>query len=128
MNGSLFDRLTNTENLIIDEDESIRRHLLRLLTARAGSVQALPDYGLPDLNNLLLSKAELLRAICLAIQTCISKYEPRLIDSKVSALPSSDTSINLVFNIQAQKLNTDGSSAPWRWNIMLNGQNVQESS
>lgn len=44
MAGSLFDRLTRgDEGARMSEDESIRLHLLRLLTARQGSVQALPD-------------------------------------------------------------------------------------
>lgn len=128
MNGSLFDKLINTNGAKIDEDESIRRHLLRLLTARAGSVQALPDYGLPDLNNLHLSKAELLNAICLSIQNCIIKYEPRLTEPKVSSLAISNNSINLIFSIQAKKVNTDGTSLPWKWNVTLNGQNFQENS
>lgn len=128
MDGSLFDKLTNKSGIKIDEDESIRMHLLRLLTARAGSVQALPDYGLPDLNDLHLSKTELLNTICAYIQECIAKYEPRLTRSKVSALPVPDSSMNLIFNIQAERMNDDGTSSPWKWNVTLNGQNVQEHS
>ncbi len=50
MPGSLFERITlGTAGERMDEDESIRRHILRMFTARQGSVQALPDYGLPTL-------------------------------------------------------------------------------
>ena len=69
MAGSLFDRLTRgDEGARMSEDESIRLHLLRLLTARQGSVQALPDYGLPDLNDLTLSRAELILETCRAVK------------------------------------------------------------
>jgi type VI secretion system protein len=34
---------------------SVAAHLGRMLSTRAGSVQTLPDYGLPDLNDMRLS-------------------------------------------------------------------------
>ena len=77
MAGSLFDRLTRgDEGARMSEDESIRLHLLRLLTARQGSVQALPDYGLPDLNDLTLSRAELILETCRAVKNAFNAMSP----------------------------------------------------
>ena len=34
---------------------SVANHLAKMLSTRVGSVQTLPDYGLPDLNDMRLS-------------------------------------------------------------------------
>ena len=55
--GSLFERLggdTRKRSESSREDcamDSVAAHLAKMLSTRAGSVQTLPDYGLPDLNN-----------------------------------------------------------------------------
>lgn len=126
MAGSLFDRLTRgDEGARMSEDESIRLHLLRLLTARQGSVQALPDYGLPDLNDLTLSRAELILETCRAVKKCIQRYEPRLTDVEVSHQALPESLFAMGFRIAALKVNSDGTTAPWQWSISLNGDKVR---
>lgn len=126
MAGSLFDRLTRGEaGARMDEDESIRRHLLRMLTTRQGSVQALPDYGLPDLNDLSLSRAEVVRQCCLAIEKCIARYEPRLREAKVMHVSVDEGKLNMAFRIEAIREDSDGMQVPWRWSVVMDGDQVR---
>ena len=126
MAGSLFDRLTRgDEGARMSEDESIRLHLLHLLTARQGSVQALPDYGLPDLNDLTLSRAELILETCRAVKKCIQRYEPRLTDVEVSHQALPESLFAMGFRIAALKVESDGTTAPWQWSISLNGDKMR---
>jgi type VI secretion system protein len=126
MPGSLFERLTlgdTADNM--DEDSSIRQHLLRMFTARQGSVQALPDYGLPDINDLTLSRAELIKETCNAIQECITRYEPRLFDVEVSYRPLPDETFAMGMHISAMKYDEQGRLQPWQWEISLDGDKMR---
>lgn len=105
--GSLFERLDGDsarrragwkqERAIMD---SVASHLARMLSTRAGSVQALPDYGLPDLNDQRLSLHDTLQQARLAIQRFITAYEPRLSQVRVTALPRSEDPQRLAFAIE----------------------------
>jgi len=126
MAGSLFDRLTLGESGVrMSDDESIRYHILRMFTARQGSVQALPEYGLPDINDLTLSRADLINETAVAVKRCIETYEPRLtmVDVHYYALPESPFTMG--FQISAMKYGEDGELRPWRWDISINGETVQ---
>lgn len=128
MEGSLFDRITRgLAEPPVDEDESIRLHLIRMFTARQGSVQSIPDYGLPDLNDLTLSRAELINETCMAIQKCIEKYEPRLSCVKVTHLPSGDpsTAFAIEVRITAIKLGIHGTNNLWDYGLFLDGNKVR---
>jgi type VI secretion system protein len=128
MSGSLFERLTRGEaGLNMDEDESIRKHLLRMFIARQGSVQALPDYGLPDLNDLTLSRADLIRETCEALKTCINRYEPRLVDADVVYRAMPDSSFLLGFHISAMKFDSQGKLHPWQWDVSFEGDKMRGS-
>lgn len=126
MAGSLFDRLTRREaGLRMDDEESIRLHLLRMLMTRQGAVQALPDYGLPDLNDLTLSRAEVVRQCCTAIESCIAKYEPRLRGVKVRHVPLDDGRFAMGFLIEAMRLDATGGLEEWRWSVVMDGDQVR---
>jgi type VI secretion system protein len=117
---SLFERLTmGPLAQSIDEDESIRNHLLRLLTTRQGTVMALPDYGLPDLNDLAYSKSELLAKSCRTISNCISRYEPRLTNVIVQIISDSENPLNVAFSISARKKTDTFETKAWQWVISL---------
>ncbi|UQZ90378.1 type VI secretion system baseplate subunit TssE [Deltaproteobacteria bacterium Smac51] len=122
MPGSLFERLTSPPDAAeIDEDESIRRHIERMLTARRGSVQALPDYGLPDLNDLSYSKSDLLAECCRFIAESLENYEPRLTRVKVEPQAGMDDPLTLAFTINAFKTDEHGNLIPWNWTVPLGG-------
>jgi type VI secretion system protein len=71
-----------------------------MLSTRAGSVQTLPDYGLPDLNDMRLSLHESLNQARLAIERFIEAYEPRLSNVRVSSGPPNDDQLRLSFSIE----------------------------
>lgn len=130
MAGSLFDRMTlGAAGLAMDEDESIRLHIERMFISRQGSVPTLPDdYGLPDLNDLTLSKYELAQKNCHAMTECIKKYEKRLVNPEVHEKTEQDKPFIQQFEIIAHKENTDGALTPWRWVMTFeNGRVVKRS-
>ncbi len=122
MAGSLFDRLTRGHaGLCMDDDESIRLHLLRMLTTRQGAVQSLPDYGLPDLNDLSMSRAEVILQCCAAISSCVAKYEPRLIAVDVQYVQQEDAQFTMAFRIKATRVDDSGAHVPWQWSVAMDG-------
>jgi type VI secretion system lysozyme-related protein len=126
MGGSLFERLTLGEaGAYIDEDESIRNNLTRMLTARQGSVQAAPDYGLPDLNDLTLSRAELILENCAAIKSCIDAYEPRLHEAVVQHVELEGMHFTQGFHISALKQDRAGRLVPWSWTFTVDGEKLR---
>jgi type VI secretion system protein len=103
--GSLFERLGGLPvDRSSDREESVRdsvaAHLSKMLSTRAGSVLALPDYGMPDLNNMNLSLHEALTQGRRDVQSFIAAYEPRLSDVSVSSAPNEDNPLNLAFVIE----------------------------
>jgi type VI secretion system protein len=128
MAGSLFDRMALGEaGTAMDEDESIRLHIERMFTSRQGSVPTLPDdYGLPDLNDLTLSKFELSQKNCRIMAACISKYEPRLVDPQVSEKQVQEHPFVQGFVISAQKYDAEGRLSPWRWEMTLENGRIRK--
>jgi type VI secretion system protein len=56
----------------------VQEHLLRLLNTRKGSLSYLPDYGLPDLNEVYQQLPESMGFLVSAVKDLIIHYEPRL--------------------------------------------------
>jgi type VI secretion system protein len=106
--GSLFERLggATTErtgwSLEVSAMASVAAHLSKMLSTRAGSVQTLPDYGLPDLNDMRLSLHDSLQQARVAIERFIEAYEPRLTQVRVGSLPLHHDPLTLSFAIQGQ--------------------------
>ena len=104
--GSLFERLggeTQQRSGLSREASilaSVAAHLAKMLSTRAGSVQTLPDYGLPDLNDMRLSLHDALTQAREAIEEFIERYEPRLSQVQVTALPNDGDSLRLAFSLQ----------------------------
>jgi len=104
--GSLFERLggeaasrtcLNHEGHVM---ASVAAHLAKMLSTRAGSVQTLPDYGLPDLNDMRLSLHDALSQAREAIRGFIEAYEPRLSQVQVVSLPGGHDPLKLAFIIE----------------------------
>lgn len=104
--GSLFERLAgevHPRGSLSHVDAvaaSVSRHLTRMLSTRAGSVQTLPDYGLPDLNDMRLSVHDALQQARTAIERFIERHEPRLSKVRVIALPRNHDPLYLAFAIE----------------------------
>ena len=104
--GSLFERLNGDAQLRKGNSleacamASVAAHLAKMLSTRAGSVQTLSDYGLPDLNDMRLSLHDSLSQARLAIETFIEAYEPRLSNVRVISLPRDHDQLRLAFSIE----------------------------
>jgi type VI secretion system protein len=104
--GSLFERLggdAGKRHGWSREDSamaSVAAHLAKMLSTRAGSVQTLSDYGLPDLNDMRLSLHDSLTQARLAIEAFIEAYEPRLSNVHVIAMEHGNDQLRLAFSIE----------------------------
>ena len=105
--GSLFERLNGDADKRIGWSRevsamaSVAAHLGKMLSTRAGSVQTLPDYGLPDLNDMRVSLHTALSQARQSIETFIEQYEPRLTQVRVVSLPHDPHPLRLSFAIEA---------------------------
>lgn len=126
MHGSLFERLSGETARRPAKDRqaamtaSTASHLAKMLSTRAGSVLTLPDYGLPDLNDMRLSLHDALQQARSEIERFIEAYEPRLCQVKVVPLPRKQDPLCLSFTIEAQ-LQLDGKRHPVRFAADLDG-------
>ncbi|UVJ45963.1 type VI secretion system baseplate subunit TssE [Pseudomonas sp. LS1212] len=124
--GSLFERLSGEADKRIGWSRevsamaSVAAHLDMMLSTRAGSVQTLSDYGLPDLNDMRLSLHDALSQARLAIENFIEAYEPRLSNVRVVPLPRDHDQLRLSFNIEGL-LEVDGFKRQVRFTARLDG-------
>ncbi|MFY9347732.1 MAG: type VI secretion system baseplate subunit TssE [Orrella sp.] len=82
--------------------QSIMRHLTLLLNTRKGSVPIDPDYGLSDMNNIAGSfSSGTSEDICLEIIQQINRYEPRLLNPKISSVTEGNDIISLKYELNA---------------------------
>ncbi len=92
MTAALLDILLANQNQAPGDHEailyaSVHSHLTRLLNTRRGSLQHMPDYGLPDMTEIYQSLPYSVHQLVRAIHETISKYESRLSQIKVHYLP-----------------------------------------
>lgn len=124
--GSLFERLAghSDERIGMRHEAcviaSVAAHLAQMLSTRAGSVQTLPDYGLPDLNDMSLSLHDSLTQARQAIESFIALYEPRLNSVKVTSIPRESDPFRLFFTVEAG-VDVAGIKRPVRFLAALNG-------
>jgi type VI secretion system protein len=101
-----FLRRLGTERRGVDDTRSISEHLQILLNTREGLSVTNPDYGLPDLTDIVHRLPDGAHAIQDAIRDVILKYEPRLSKVKVRFVPSDDAFV-LYFDISARRNDPD---------------------
>ena len=99
---------------------SVAAHLGKMLSTRAGSVQTLADYGLPDLNDMRLSLHDSLSQARLAIEHFIEAYEPRLSNVRVISLPRDHDQLRLSFSVEGL-LEVDGFKRQVSFTARLDG-------
>lgn len=124
--GSLFERLSGEADKRVGWSRevsamaSVAAHLGKMLSTRAGSVQTLSDYGLPDLNDMRLSLHDALSQARLAIESFIEAYEPRLTNVRVVSLPRDHDQLKLAFSIEGL-LEVDGFKRQVSFSARLDG-------
>ncbi|MFS2159552.1 type VI secretion system baseplate subunit TssE [Pseudomonas sp. Pseusp122] len=124
--GSLFERLNGDAEKRVkwsreaSATASVAAHLAKMLSTRAGSVQTLADYGLPDLNDMRLSLHDALSQARRAIERFIEAYEPRLSNVQVISLPRDNDQLRLSFSIEGL-LEVDGFKSQVSFAARLDG-------
>lgn len=98
--------------------DSVIAHLGRLLNVRQGSVATLPDYGMPDFNDLAHHDGRVVNPLRAAIAEVISRYEPRLTRLSVTYVPDEDNVLDLRFRITAT-LVLGGGRAPVTFDTLI---------
>jgi type VI secretion system protein len=96
-----------------------------MLTTRQGAVQALPDYGLPDLNDLNLSRAEVMRQCCNGHREVHRRVRTEASRGEVAYSPLDDGQLHMVFSHRGDTGGSDGMQVPWRWSIVMEGDQVR---
>ncbi|MDC5703670.1 type VI secretion system baseplate subunit TssE [Vibrio europaeus] len=105
-----FERLeANSNNVSLTQGpeprdvlESIKLNVSKILNTRVGGSQSSPELGLIDFNDATLDTLDLSLKVKLAIQDCLSNFEPRLKNIEVSAHTDSFSPLSLQFKITAQ--------------------------
>lgn len=82
--------------------ESVIGHLRQLLNVRQGSVEALPDYGMPDFNDVIRAHSDHITVLQRTIRDMIAAFEPRLTGVRVVHLRNEDDPLDLRFKVTAR--------------------------
>jgi type VI secretion system protein len=125
VSNSLFARIqraadpNNTErNTWKSEDiaSAVIRHLKQMLETRQGGSLTCPDYGIPDVAELMHDMTEAVATVQRAAKQSIHLYEPRLKNCQVRHLhiDNSNGQPSMVFEITGHILLADGRKQPVR--------------
>jgi type VI secretion system protein len=93
---------------------SVLQHLGKMLNTRRGNAPVAPDYGIPDIVDLVHSFPESIRIMEQAIRSTIEKYEPRLTNIRVKHVEFEDEVFSMHFEVTAQ-LSSSGSNKKSVW-------------
>lgn len=98
----LLSRLSSADpSRPVDEVQSILGNLRALLNTREGDSPAAPDFGVVDLCDLIHNFPDSTQYMQRSIRDTITRYEPRLRNVRVRAMPSDDP-LKLVFEVSAR--------------------------
>jgi type VI secretion system protein len=89
----------------MQEDEKIRQSIVEnlkmVLQTRRGSVQHLPDFGIPDIRQIYFDEGTI-ESVPDQIRDTILKYEPRLEDVRVKKKEFDEKNMRMTLEISAQ--------------------------
>jgi len=95
-NPSLYEMLLQNFDCDLDlhqiseEDQhtlSVLDNMQRILNSRAGTLAHLPDYGLPDMGQILQGLPATAHGLMRSMQETLTRYEPRLTAVNIQLLP-----------------------------------------
>lgn len=90
--------------------DPIRDHLTLLLNARKGSVEHLPDYGMPDMASFYADYPASLTGLRKAVEELIQTYEPRLLNPKVQLVEAETGEFRISLVISGEIEEAEGGS------------------
>lgn len=85
----------------IDVLNSIKSNVANILNTRLGEAQSAPNLGLIDFNDASLGTMDLSLRVKLAVQNCLSSYEPRLCNIHIQTVTDPSNPLSLCFYINA---------------------------
>jgi len=90
--------------------DPIRNHLGLLLNARQGSIEHLPDYGMPDMASFYADYPASLAGLRTAVEELIQKYEPRLQNAQVRLIEADSGEFRVSLTITGEIEEAEGGS------------------
>jgi len=122
-------RAQDTGSAVAGKEDALRasilEHLRNMCSTRRGSVRSRPDYGLPDIGELVHSFPEALNKIRDALLHSIEAYEPRLTSVRVKHVPSAAVELMVRFEIRATLVDSPHAS-PVRFETQMTASRVIE--
>jgi type VI secretion system protein len=82
--------------------DSVLVHLRRMMNTRQGISATVPDYGMPDMTDVVHAFPEAVGILQRSIRHSIEKYEPRLRQVSVTHVPDDEDPFHLRFEIRGQ--------------------------
>ncbi len=98
--------------------ESVLTHLRGMCSTRLGSMLTRPDYGIPDVTEMLHSFPEAIATMQRALKRTVDAYEPRLSGVRVNFVPSDGSDLMVRFEIVAQLVGETGKT-PIRFETVI---------
>ncbi|MDH5228716.1 MAG: type VI secretion system baseplate subunit TssE [Gammaproteobacteria bacterium] len=92
---------------------SVLKHLNQILNSRQGASACVPDYGLPDFNDMVSRFPDAIAELRREIKRCIEKYEPRLSRVRVVYIEDPDNPLSLRYEISAQLILDETKEEVW---------------
>jgi type VI secretion system protein len=89
---------------------SVLEHLKNMCRTRRGSIRSRPDYGLPDLGELVHSFPDALSKLRDALLHTIETYEPRLKNVRITHVPSDSLELMVRFEIRGMLVDSRDAS------------------
>ncbi len=90
--------------------DAILAHLRVMCGTRIGTMRTRPDYGVPDVSEMVHSFPAALDTLARSIKDTIEKYEPRLTQVRVRHIPSETPDLVVRFEITASMVLPDRTS------------------
>ena len=99
---------------------SVLDHLRKMCRTRCGTVEGKPDYGLPDVNEMVHTFPKAIEELRAALQHTIETYEPRLTSARAIHVPRTTPELQTRFEVTAMLLLEDGEELPVRYETVVN--------
>src|SRR6476469_8279933 len=116
--ASLLSRIRNPELSVarrhVPTNElrnDVLQHLRGMCSTLQGSVLTRPDYGIPDVSEMLHNFPDAIALMQKALKHTITMYEPRLTNVRVTHVMRDETELIIRFEIAAQLVTETGRSA-----------------
>jgi type VI secretion system protein len=115
--ASLLARIRNPElaiprRQVLESElrESVLQHLQGMCSTRIGSMLTQPDYGIPDVSDMVHSFPHAISMMQRALKHTIETYEPRLTNVRINHVASDTGDLMVRFDVTAQLVGDSGRS------------------